>query len=47
MVEYIENLTELPDGEYYGEIHEDQVEKVVNKALETAEEIKINDVIMG
>ena len=39
MVEYIENLTELPDGEYYGEIHEDQVEKVVNKALETAEEI--------
>lgn len=47
MVEYIEDLTELPDGECYGEIHEDQVEKVVNKALETAEEIKVNDVIMG
>lgn len=47
MVEYIEDLTELPDGERYGEIHEDQVKKVVNKALETAEEIKINDIIMG
>lgn len=47
MVDYIEDLTELPDGERYGEIYEDQVEKVVNKALETAEEIKINDVIMG
>ena len=47
MVEYIEDLTELPDGECYGEIYEDQVEKVVNKALETAEEIKINDIIMG
>lgn len=47
MVEYIEDLTELPDGECYGEIHEDQVEKVANKALETAEEIKVNDVIMG
>lgn len=46
MVEYIEDLTELPDGECYGEIHEDQVEKVVNKALETAEEIKVNDIIM-
>ena len=42
MVEYIEDLTELPDGECYGEIHDGQVEKVVNKALETAEEIKIN-----
>lgn len=47
MVEYIEDLTELPDEEHYGEIHEDQVEKVVNKALETAEEIKINDIIIG
>ena len=47
MVEYIEDLTELPDGERYGEIYEAQVENVVNKALETAEEIKINDMIMG
>lgn len=47
MVEYIEDLTELPDGECYGEIYEAQVESVVNKALETAEEIKINDIIMG
>lgn len=47
MVEYIEDLTELPDGERYGEIYEAQVENVVNKALETAEEIKINDIIMG
>lgn len=39
MVEYIEDLTELPDGERYGEIYEDQVETVVNKALETAEGI--------
>ena len=47
MVEYIEDLTELPDGERYGEIYEDQVENVVNKALETAEEIKVNNMIMG
>lgn len=47
MVEYIEDLTELPDGECYGEIYEDQIEKVVNKALETAEEIKVTDIIMG
>lgn len=47
MIEYIEDLTELPDGERYGEIYEDQVENVVNKALETAEEIKVNDIIMG
>ena len=47
MVEYIEDLTELPDGERYGEIYEDQIEKVVNKALETAEEIKVNSIIMG
>lgn len=47
MVEYIEDLTELPDGEHYGEIYEDQVENVVSKALETTEEIKVNDVIMG
>lgn len=47
MVEYIEDLTELPDGERYGEIYEAQVENVVNKAFETAEEIKINDIIMG
>ena len=33
MVEYIEDLTELPDGERYGEIYEDQVENVVNKHL--------------
>lgn len=37
MVEYIEDLTELPNGECYGEIHEDQVENIVNKALETSE----------
>ena len=47
MVEYIEDLTELSDGERYGEIYEDQVENVVNKALETAEEVKVNDMIMG
>lgn len=47
MVEYIEDLTELPDGERYGEIYEDQIEKIVNKALETAEEIKVNDILMG
>lgn len=47
MVEYIENLTELTDEEHYGEIYEAQVENVVNKSLETAEEIKINDIIMG
>lgn len=47
MVEYIENLTELTDGEHYGEIYEVQVENVVNKSLETAEEIKVNDIIMG
>ncbi len=47
MVEYIVDLTELPDGEHYGEIYEDQVENVLNKALETAEEIKVNDIIMG
>ena len=47
MVDYIENLTELPDEERYGEIYEDQVERVINKALEPAEEIKINDIIMG
>lgn len=47
MVEYSVDLTELPDGEHYGEIYEDQVENVVSKALETTEEIKVNDVIMG
>ncbi|MCI8777294.1 MAG: hypothetical protein HFK00_07915 [Oscillospiraceae bacterium] len=47
MVEYVEGLTELPDGEHYGEIYKDQVETVINKALETAEEIKVNDIIMG
>lgn len=47
MVEYVEDLTELPDGEQYGEIYKDQVEAVVNKALETSEEIKVNDIIMG
>lgn len=46
MIEYIEDLTELPDGERYGDIYEYQVENVVNKSLETAEEIKINDIIM-
>lgn len=43
MVEYVEDLTELPDGEHY----KDQVETVINKALETAEEIKVNDIITG
>lgn len=47
MIKYIEDLTELPDGEHCGEIYEDQVEKVINKALETAEEIKVNDIIIG
>lgn len=46
-VEYIENLTELPDEKRYGEIYEDQIEKVVNRALETTEEIMVNDIIMG